>query len=151
PKSAIYGNVLPLLNSGRVELLDHPRLQAQLLSLERRASRGRGGTIDHPPGAHDDVADAACGALALAVGGRPAAEGPMGVNLAPHPYVPMNWERLERGMSPASVRHDPARGIYYGVDMRMSSDPAERRQEKADWLASGHTEDEWDELEKLFG
>jgi hypothetical protein len=33
PKSAIYGNVLPLLNSGRVELVDHPRLQAQLLAL----------------------------------------------------------------------------------------------------------------------
>src|SRR5439155_9849479 len=40
PKSVIYGNVLPLLNSQRVELLDYPRLQAQLLGLERRTARG---------------------------------------------------------------------------------------------------------------
>jgi hypothetical protein len=53
------------LNSGRVELLDVPRLQSQLLSLERRASRGRGDTID-PPGGHDDLVNAAAGALLLA-------------------------------------------------------------------------------------
>jgi len=40
PKSTIYANLLPLLNSERVELLDHPRLQAQLLGLERRTARG---------------------------------------------------------------------------------------------------------------
>jgi len=38
-KSDIYREVLPLLNSGRVELLEHPRLHTQLLSLERRTSR----------------------------------------------------------------------------------------------------------------
>jgi hypothetical protein len=39
-KSDIYLNLLPLINSGRVELLDHPRLTAQLCSLERRTARG---------------------------------------------------------------------------------------------------------------
>jgi len=68
PKSVIYGNVLPLLNSGRVELLDHPRLQTQLLALERRTARGGRDTIDHAPGGHDDLANAVAGALVAALG-----------------------------------------------------------------------------------
>jgi hypothetical protein len=61
---------LPLLNSGKVELLDHSRLISQFLSLERRTSRGTGrDIIDHPPSAHDGVANAVCGA-ALSANGR---------------------------------------------------------------------------------
>jgi hypothetical protein len=30
PKSALYQDMLPLINSGKVELLDHPRLISQL-------------------------------------------------------------------------------------------------------------------------
>lgn len=66
-KSEIYVDVLPLLNSARVELLDHPRLRAQLGGLERRTARGGRDTVDHPPGGHDDLANAACGALLLTV------------------------------------------------------------------------------------
>ena len=62
-KSEIYGELLPLLNSGRAELLDHPRLLAQLAGLERRTSRAGRDTIDHAHGAHDDVANAVAGAL----------------------------------------------------------------------------------------
>jgi hypothetical protein len=62
-KSDIYKEFLPLLNSRRVELLDVPRLLTQLGSLERRTARGGRDSIDHAPGAHDDVANAACGAL----------------------------------------------------------------------------------------
>ena len=62
-KSEIYAELLPLLNSGRVELLDQPRLIAQLLALDRRTARGGKDSIDHPPGAHDDVLNAAAGAL----------------------------------------------------------------------------------------
>jgi hypothetical protein len=40
PKSQIYLEALPALNSGKVELLDHPRLTAQLCGLERRTARG---------------------------------------------------------------------------------------------------------------
>src|SRR5439155_645707 len=57
PKSTLYGNLLPLLNSGRCELLDHLRLQAQLLGLERRTARGGRDSIDHVPGSHDDLAN----------------------------------------------------------------------------------------------
>jgi hypothetical protein len=68
-KSAIYAEITPLINSKRVELLDVPRLHTQLLGLERRTSRGSGrDNIDHAPGGHDDVANAACGALVLAAG-----------------------------------------------------------------------------------
>jgi hypothetical protein len=52
-----------------VELLDLPRLIAQLCSLERRTARGGRDSIDHPPKAHDDVANVAAGALELAAQG----------------------------------------------------------------------------------
>jgi hypothetical protein len=68
PKSDLYRDLLPLLNSGRVELLEQPRLQAQLLRLERRISRAGKDSIDHAPGGHDDVANAAAGALVACVG-----------------------------------------------------------------------------------
>ena len=67
-KSEIYKDVLPQINAGTARLLDIPRLQNQLTALERRTGRGTGrDIIDHPPGGHDDVANAAAGAL-IAVG-----------------------------------------------------------------------------------
>jgi hypothetical protein len=66
-KSDLYRDLLPLLNSGRVELLDLPRLVAQLCSLERRTARGGRDSIDHPPGAHDDVANCVAGVAVTAV------------------------------------------------------------------------------------
>ena len=64
-KSDLYRELLPLVNAERVELLDHPRLVAQLVGLERRTARGGRDSIDHAPGAHDDLANVAAGALAL--------------------------------------------------------------------------------------
>jgi hypothetical protein len=66
PKSELYRDLLPLINSGAVEILDNERLIAQLVSLERRTSRGGKESIDHAPGAHDDVANAVAGALVTA-------------------------------------------------------------------------------------
>ena len=66
PKSDIYRDTLPLLNSGKAELLDLKGVSAQLCGLERRTARGGRDSIDHAPGAHDDVANAAAGALLLA-------------------------------------------------------------------------------------
>jgi hypothetical protein len=68
PKSDIYRDLLPLLNSGRIELLDNSRLITQLCALERRTARGGRDSIDHPPGAHDDLINSAAGALVGAVG-----------------------------------------------------------------------------------
>jgi hypothetical protein len=65
-KSDIYRELLPIINSGACELLDHPRLIAQLAGLERRTARGGRDSIDHAPGGHDDVINGAAGALVLA-------------------------------------------------------------------------------------
>jgi hypothetical protein len=65
-KSDLFRECLPLIHSRSVELLDHPRLIAQLTGLERRTSRGGKDSIDHAPGAHDDVANVAAAALVLA-------------------------------------------------------------------------------------
>jgi hypothetical protein len=66
-KSEIYQAHLPQVMSGACELLDHARLLKQLGSLERRTGRGGKDSIDHPPRLHDDVANAAAGALVLVV------------------------------------------------------------------------------------
>jgi hypothetical protein len=72
PKSDLYKEFLPLVNSERVELLDISRLRAQLGSLERRTVRGGRDSIDHPqiPGARDDVSNCVAGVL-VAVAGAP--------------------------------------------------------------------------------
>ncbi|KMO17571.1 hypothetical protein [Methylobacterium platani] len=62
-KSDLYRDLLPMLNSGRASLLDHQRLRTQIVNLERRTARGGRDSIDHPRGAHDDVANAVAGAL----------------------------------------------------------------------------------------
>jgi hypothetical protein len=67
-KSDIYRDMLPLLNSRKCELLDNRRLISQLHGLERRTARGGKDSIDHSPGAHDDIANAVAGALVLAAG-----------------------------------------------------------------------------------
>jgi hypothetical protein len=69
-KSELYRDLLPLLNGARVELLDHGKLIAQLAALERRTTRAGRDLIDHPPGCHDDVANAVAGCLVLAAGRR---------------------------------------------------------------------------------
>ncbi len=59
-RSQIYAAFEPLLNSGKVELLDHPRLLQQLIGLIRKGEK-----IDHATGDHDDHANAAAGVLVL--------------------------------------------------------------------------------------
>jgi hypothetical protein len=65
-KGDLYIIFLPLLNAGRVRLLDNQRLIGQLCSLERRTSRGGRDNIDHPQGGHDDICNAVAGAAGLA-------------------------------------------------------------------------------------
>jgi hypothetical protein len=68
-KSELYRELLPALNSGRVRLLDDRRLLGQLATLERRTARGGRDSIDHGPRGHDDLANAAAGALHFARSG----------------------------------------------------------------------------------
>jgi hypothetical protein len=67
-RSGIYLEFLPMITSGQVELLDNRKLVNQLVDLERSTGRGAD-VIDHPRGNHDDVANAAAGALVRALGG----------------------------------------------------------------------------------
>ncbi len=63
PKSDLYKDLLSVLNSGGVELLDHAKAITQICGLERRTARGGRDSIDHAPNAHDDLANAIAGAV----------------------------------------------------------------------------------------
>lgn len=67
-KSEIYTTAVPLFTSGRVQLLENEQLANELVGLDRTVSKTGKETIAKVPGAHDDLANAACGALTLAVG-----------------------------------------------------------------------------------
>jgi hypothetical protein len=58
PKSQLYVELLPRLCSREIELLDNDVLVNQLAGLERRTRSGGKDIIDHPPGGHDDLANA---------------------------------------------------------------------------------------------
>lgn len=63
-KSDLYRELLPAINAGKVELLDHPCANAQLTSLERRTGRSGRDSIDHAPGGHDDLSNVIAGCVA---------------------------------------------------------------------------------------
>ncbi len=65
-RSRIYLDLLPMLNSGNIELLDNARLVAQLTGLERSVAASGKDRVNHARGAHDDLINAAAGALRLA-------------------------------------------------------------------------------------
>jgi hypothetical protein len=67
PKSDLYCDLLALINSRRIELLDHPRAFNQITALERRTARSGRDQIDHPPGSnsHDDLSNAIAGVASL--------------------------------------------------------------------------------------
>src|SRR5207237_2265151 len=56
-RSDLYLELLPAINSGACELLDHTRLLNQLAGLERRVGRSGKDAIDHRKGSFDDVAN----------------------------------------------------------------------------------------------
>jgi hypothetical protein len=60
-KSELYIDLLPLVNSGRILLLDNARMLDQLCALERRTARSGRDSIDHPPHGHDDLINAVAG------------------------------------------------------------------------------------------
>ncbi|HLY44336.1 MAG TPA: hypothetical protein VKQ73_02050 [Stellaceae bacterium] len=102
-KSAIYQEALPLLNSGKVELLDNARLISQICGLERRTARGGRDSIDHGPSAHDDIANAALGALVLAAGKR-----------RPMKITPEVLARFSRPRPPRSLYSRADGRVYFG-------------------------------------
>jgi hypothetical protein len=64
PKSDLYRDALPMINSGLAGLLDHPKTLTQFCQLDRRVSRAGHDSIDHPPGPfHDDLCNVVAGLL----------------------------------------------------------------------------------------
>jgi len=64
-RSALYLEFLAAINSGCVELPPDQKLARQLCALERRTGRSGRDMIDHPPGGHDDLANACAGLVAI--------------------------------------------------------------------------------------
>jgi hypothetical protein len=69
-KSQIYLEALPLINSGKLDLLDNSRLIGQIAGLERRTARGGKDSVDHAPHGSDDLANSALGACLGALARR---------------------------------------------------------------------------------
>lgn len=69
-KSALYAELLPRLCSSEIELPDDEFLVNQLASLERRTRSGGKDIIDHPPGGHDDLANAVAGVSCITSKGK---------------------------------------------------------------------------------
>jgi hypothetical protein len=125
-RSDIYRDFLPLMSSSRVELLDNPR---QLCGLERRVGPSGKDQINHPDKGHDDLINAAAGALIYAhraaldylpltmpwytgkySGSQGAGEASVSSSLSTDPAV----ERMNRVNSTPS---NPANGgSYFGIN-----------------------------------
>ena len=58
PKSDLYRDLLPSLNSGQIVLPRHDRLVAQICGLERRTGRSGKDSIDHAPNGRSEKSSA---------------------------------------------------------------------------------------------
>jgi len=63
-RSELYLELLPLINSGNVSLLDNQTLITQLCNLERRTTSVGRDMIDHCRGGHDDLSNSCAGVMA---------------------------------------------------------------------------------------
>lgn len=64
-RTDLYRDCLPMLNGGTIELPPVTRLTRQFSGLQRRKGRSGKDMIDHPPGSHDDLANAVAGAATM--------------------------------------------------------------------------------------
>jgi len=62
-RSRLYLELLPVVNSGGIDLLDDAKLLRELRGLERRRGTTGRDRIDHHPGEHDDRANAVAGVV----------------------------------------------------------------------------------------
>ena len=65
-RSQLYLNLLPLINTHVVRLLDHPQLLRELRSLERKPGQQGHDKVDHRRGGHDDLANVVAGCAVFA-------------------------------------------------------------------------------------
>ncbi len=104
-RSALYLELLPIVNSGGIELLDDAKLIRELRGLERRRGTAGRDRVDHRPGSHDDRANALAGVASLlgnvaeipmpppVIIGRGDSTPWLGVPLSADDYFPDRWRR----------------------------------------------------------
>jgi hypothetical protein len=126
------------INSKRVALLDHPRLILKLCGLERRVARSGRDSIDHAPGAHDDVANCVAGLYAETINKYPNYDttyrafqpGFVDEDLPPlqpaaqQPEPPQcngNWWKSMPRSQPTYSADERLRGLYQSVDFAIKS------------------------------
>jgi hypothetical protein len=105
-RSAIYTDMLPLFTSGRARLLDNQRLVNQFSGLEVKALPLGKTRIDHGPGAHDDVCNAAALAMVLAS----SVKKPMTFAMPDLNYKPSLARSFDLGITDLSTAHAPPGG-----------------------------------------
>jgi len=64
-RSEIYTAFIPIVMNNRTVLLENQKLRTQFSNLERHTRSGGQDVIDHSPGSHDDVANAAAGVIRI--------------------------------------------------------------------------------------
>ena len=105
-RSAIYLELLPLVNAQHVLLLDRPDLLRELRALERRRGTGGRDRVDHRSGSHDDLANAAAGCLAL-LAAQEAMGAPYMVNFITGEILPSDAEEERLLRKEARLRNVP--------------------------------------------
>jgi hypothetical protein len=99
PKSQLYLELLPILCSGGIELLDHPLLIQQLCGLERKTRSGGRDVVDHGPNGHDDICNTVAG-LCVTCAQHKSRAGAVSTIATAHPKaktaMARAWESLER-------------------------------------------------------
>lgn len=65
PKSDLYLDLVAHVNGARVELADEKALLRELRMLERKRGASGKDRVDHPPGGHDDLANAVAGVAGM--------------------------------------------------------------------------------------
>ena len=132
-KSDIYDAFEPHLNAGEVELLDHAKMQEQLLTLV-----WRGVKIDHLPGDHDDFANAAAGAVWLAAEGAGFSPelwmrsfvGAGAAETAPDVPAALPWHRspsaIQREATPPATESDLVKVYWDAFNKAKTGNPVER-------------------------
>jgi len=67
-KSELYLSLVSFVHSERIEIPDNETLLRELRSLERRRGTSGKDRVDHPPGGHDDLANALAGVAEMILG-----------------------------------------------------------------------------------
>jgi hypothetical protein len=115
-RSELYLAFLPMLNSGRVELLDNARMIMQFAGLERRTASSGRDSVNHTVGSHDDIANAVAGALVIAQGRAEPGFIAFMREAAGFALEPEENRRLVKIRAPASVSHvQTMSGRHLGV------------------------------------